>query len=125
MSLAALWGFQGWNSPTSELPEGRPSSLRASGFCGCAFASSAGGLRSIRVSLLELCPDSSPNSLALMVSDRGGARFGVCAAAGLDEEVSCGCAFEGVELPGLEFCAHTLRLHASPTIKSKLRIELF
>ena len=51
--------------------------------------------------------------------------MGVRAVAGLDDVESGDCAFDGAELLGLEFCAHTATLHASTKIKSKLRIKLF
>ena len=75
------------------------------------------------VSLLELCPSSSAPALTL--SDRGAARFGVRAGAGLDGVESGDCEFAGAGLDGLEFCAHVATQHASNGTKRKLRIDLF
>jgi hypothetical protein len=60
-----------------------------------------------------------------MLSDRGGARLGVRAVAGFEDVESGACEFEGAELEGLEFCAHTTKLHANAKIKRNLRISLF
>ena len=51
--------------------------------------------------------------------------MGFCAVVGLEEVESGGCAFEGVELEGLEFCDHAAAPHDSTKIKNKLRIRLF
>src|SRR4029077_7904214 len=62
---------------------------------GCVLASSAGALKSICVSLLELSPTLLPRSPAFTRSDRGGLRSGVLLLAGLDDRSSEGEA--GVE----------------------------
>ena len=81
------------------------------------MTSSAGGLKSIGASLLELSP--APSASALTLSDRGGARLGVRDVAGLEDVESGACEFAGAEL---EVCAHTFAVHATNKIKSKLRI---
>src|SRR5271166_4240349 len=75
MSFAALCGSQVWNSVTL-LPLNTPASASATAveLCGWALASSSGGLKSVSVSLLELCPVAEPRSLASTRSERGGAR---------------------------------------------------
>jgi hypothetical protein len=91
------------------------------------LASSSGALKSMWESLLELSPGSASRSLALTRSDRGGARLGVRAVAGLeagDDAESGAWELDGAELAGAEFCAHAPRLHANNKIKSKLRIEV-
>ena len=74
------------------------------------------------VSLLELCPGSSPRESALTVSDRGGARLGVRPDAGLDVEESGGCEFDGAGVEE-EVCANKLTLSVRNTIQIKLRID--
>jgi hypothetical protein len=81
------------------------------------LTSSAGGLKSIGASLLELSP--APSASALTLSDRGGARLGVRDVAGFEDPESGVCEFAGAEL---EVCAHTATLHAINKIKSELRI---
>src|SRR5580692_4107125 len=90
MLFAALCGSQVWNSV---IPLAPPSSAAASATAvelfGCALASSSGGVKSVCVSLLELSPNSGPNSSARTRSDRGGATLG-------GEEVdSCDAGFFG------------------------------
>src|SRR5215475_12823318 len=118
MSLAALCGSQGRNSVVS-VPPTAPSSLRRSEPCGCSLASSAGGLKSTCVFLLELSPASSAREEASTWSERGGARFGLGAGnlSGADLEPGfCDLAGAG----GDEFWA-AARLAPSARI-SKLRI---
>src|SRR5436305_6461898 len=86
---------------------------------GCALASSAGGLRSIWVDLLELCP-SSGNVLASTRSERGGARLGF--RAGVDCE---DCFDFEAEFGSLEFCAHTATLPIIKRANNRLRMHLF
>ena len=63
MSFAALCGSQVWNSVIPSPPEVAASaSATAAELCGCALASSAGGLKSTSVSLLELSPTPGPKS---------------------------------------------------------------
>src|SRR5437660_4484171 len=118
MSFAALCGSQRWNSVVSPPPD-ELSSLRTSELSGWSFASFGGGLKSICVSLLELSPRSSPREAASTLSERGGARFGLCAGA---DEVELGfCDFAGAD--GDEFCAAAKPTPRSNTIR-KLRIGL-
>ena len=91
------------------------------------MASSAGGLKSISVFLLELSP--SPRASAFTLSDRGGSRFGVGAVGGLEGVEAAGvCEFEGAGAEagsaGLEFCAHTAAPNTSQPTKSKMRINI-
>src|SRR5580692_12173535 len=104
MSFAALCGSQRWNSVVSPPPDGL-SSLSMSELLGWSFASFGGGLKSICVSLLELSPRSSPRESALTLSERGGARFGLCAddLSGADGVELVFCDFAGTD--GDEFCA--------------------
>src|SRR6202041_3944657 len=91
MLFAALCGSQMWNSV---IPLAPPNSAAASATAvelfGCALASSSGGVKSVCVSLLELSPNSGPNSSACTRSDRGGMKLGV------EEVDSCDAGFFGV-----------------------------
>jgi hypothetical protein len=106
MLFAALCGSHVWNSVIPLAPPGTPisASVTAAELFGCVLESSAGGLKSICVSLLELSPISDPKSSACTRSDRGGARLE-------PEAVDCvefGCPGAGelwsAELP---CCPHT------------------
>jgi hypothetical protein len=70
--------------------------------------------------LLELVPESSAKESALMLSERGGARFGVRGAVGLEDVDSGDLDAGGLE--GLVW-AHAATLQATSKIKSKLRIR--
>src|SRR6266576_4376652 len=122
MSFAALCGSQRWNSVVSPPPD-ELSSLRASELSGWSFASFGGGLKSICVSLLELSPRSSPREAASTLSERGGARFGLCTddLSEAEELELAFCDFAGTD--GDEFCATAKPTPRSNTIR-KLRIGL-
>src|SRR5580698_20713 len=93
MSFAALCGSQARNSATPPLSDAAAAaSARAVALCGCALASSAGGLKSSCASLLELSPTPEPNSSACTLSERGGARLGAFFFAG---------SFGGAGCPGV------------------------
>src|SRR5579872_1627660 len=91
--------------------------------CGCAFTSSDGGLKSTGSSLLELCPASSPKSVAFTTSDRGGERSGFRVAAGVElEGESAADGDFGLELCP---CATVPGKKPSNKIRSTLRIVPF
>ena len=92
--------------------------MRTSELLGCALLSSGGGLKSICVSLLELCP-SSGKVLASTLSDRGGERLGFRAGADFD----CVCVFEGDG--GFEVWAPSAAVQLTRTMASRLRMNLF
>src|SRR5258708_5409412 len=83
------------SSPRTPLPRKVSASASATAveLCGCALASSAGGLKSICVSLLELCPTSEPRSSACTRSERGGAMPGA--------RFFAGSVFDGAEFAGV------------------------
>src|ERR1700692_3600408 len=110
MLFVALCGSQVWNSVIQLAP---PNSAAASAtaveLLGCALASSSGGVKSVCVSLLELSPNSAPNSSACTRSDRGGVKVGV------EEVDSCDAGFFGVFFSEvLPCCAH------APTVNARI-----
>src|ERR1700734_1845159 len=120
MLFAALCGSQVWNSVILLAAPGMPisASATAAELFGCVFESSAGGLKSISVSLLELSPISDPKSSACTRSERGGARLE-------PEAVDCvefgGAAPGAFWSPGLPCCAAADKPKIANAKKAKTR----
>ncbi|SPF45460.1 hypothetical protein SBA1_60014 [Candidatus Sulfotelmatobacter kueseliae] len=104
---------------------------------GCVLASSAGGLKSISVSLLELSPGSLSSALTSTWSDRGGAGFGALLDWEAEDEDASGVGefwvggfgvdeFAGAEPSGFDvLCAHALKQPPRSTSRNQTRISLF